>query len=102
MENQTFKASADFIAVHLEVKKQYKDKYPQTITPYIKILSQVMDAQGIKAEQALKQISDSRLVQPEQTKDRDKQDLADAYAYQKQRLFVSATMCILENNSQPH
>lgn len=104
MEKTTYQASEDFIAVHYEMKKRYKELYPQTITPYIKILRQLMDAKDLRAEQALKQINDSFLVKPKYGEDQEKQQLENAKAYLKQRLFVSATMCILEadTDNTPH
>lgn len=96
MEKTITQASMEFAGVHHQMKKRYKELYPQTITPYIKILRQVMQAKDISVEQALKTITDSGLVQPKQVENQDKQQLENAQAYEKQCLFVSATMCILE------
>ena len=92
----TTKASLEFIALHLDIKKRYASNYPEVIKPYIKILRQIMDSNHISVQEALKNINNSTLVQAKQVKDPKKQDKENAIAFLSQRLYVSALLCILE------
>jgi hypothetical protein len=92
----TTKASLEFIAVHLDIKKRYASNYPEVIKPYIKILRQIMDSNHISVQEALKNINNSTLVRAKQVKDLKKQDKENAIAFLSQRLYVSALLCILE------
>ena len=97
----TTKASLEFIAVHLDIKKRYASNYPEVIKPYIKILRQIMDSNHISVQEALKKINNSTLVQAKQVKDPKKQDKENAIAFLSQRLYVSALLCILEADAIP-
>jgi len=96
---KTNQAAIKLAVVHAQIRKHYKANYKEVITPYINIINQVMEANSIDEYAALDKINQSGLVQtkPTENKEKDLQNLA--IAAEKQKLFISAALCITEANA---